>query len=145
MHLSRRGFLALTAGGFFTEACRSAEKVVMSVNGPLQADQMGRTLIHEHFLVDFIGADKISYNRWNRHDVTKKIIPFLLEAKQYGVKTIFDCTPAYLGRNVELLKMLADKSGIQIVTNTGYYGAVDNKYLPEHALTETAEQLAERW
>ena len=145
MQLSRRDFLLLTASGFLTSACQKPVPFVMSVNGPLKADQLGKTLIHEHFLVDFIGADKINYSRWNRNEVIKKAIPYLEEVKQYGVKTIFDCTPAWLGRDVELLNMLADKSGIQIVTNTGYYGAVDNKYLPQHAFTETAEQLAQRW
>jgi len=107
--------------------------------------QLGKTLIHEHFLVDFVGADKINYQRWNRSDVVKKVLPYLEEVKQHGVKTIFDCTPAWLGRDVQLLKILADKSQLQLVTNTGYYGAVDNKYLPSHAFTETAEQLADRW
>src|SRR5688572_31492809 len=127
MQLSRRNFLLLTASGFLTNACKNPVPIVMSVNGPLKADQLGKTLVHEHFLVDFIGADKISYSRWNRDEVIKKVIPYLVEVKQYGVKTIFDCTPAWLGRDVELLNMLADKSGIHIVTNTGYYGAVDNK------------------
>ncbi len=58
---------------------------------------------------------------------------------------MFDCTPSFLGRDVVLQKRLADESGLQIVTNTGYYGAVQNKYLPQWAFTETDEQLAERW
>jgi phosphotriesterase-related protein len=144
MLLSRREFLLATAGGIFAISCKS-DAFVMSVNGPIKQTQLGKTLIHEHFLVDFIGADKISNRRWDRHDVVKKVLPYLREVKQYGVKTIFDCTPAYLGRDIQLLRMLSDKSGLQIVTNTGYYGAVDNKYLPRHAFTETAEQLAERW
>lgn len=145
MPLSRREFLLCTAGGLYATACKTPAPFLMSVNGPVTQVETGKTLIHEHFLVDFIGADKINYNRWNRNDVVKKILPYLEEVKTYGVKTIFDCTPAYLGRDIELLKILADKSGLQIVTNTGYYGAVDNKYLPGHAFKETAEQLAERW
>ena len=111
----------------------------------IPATSMGTTLIHEHFLVDFIGADKINYTRWNRDEVVKKVLPYLLEAKKYGVKTILDCTPAFLGRDVVLQKRLADESGLQILTNTGYYGAVENKYLPQWAFTETHEQLAKRW
>lgn len=42
-------------------------------------------------------------------------------------------------------KKLADESGLQIITNTGYYGAVKNKYLPQWAFTETHDQLAKRW
>ena len=145
MPISREEFLLIVSGGLLATSCKRPESIIMTINGPIKASQMGKTLIHEHFLVDFIGADKINYDRWNRDDVVKKVLPFLNEAKQYGVKTIFDCTPAYLGRDIVLLKMLADKSGLQIVTNTGYYGAVDNKYLPAHAFTETAEQLSARW
>jgi phosphotriesterase-related protein len=145
MSLSRKEFLLLASGGLLAPAYKRPNPHIMTINGPIKASQMGKTLIHEHFLVDFIGADKINYNRWNRDEVIKKVLPYLNEVKQHGVKTIFDCTPAYLGRDIILLKILSDKSGLQIVTNTGYYGAVDNKYLPAHAFTESAEQLAARW
>jgi phosphotriesterase-related protein len=145
MSLSRKEFLLIASGGLLATSCKIPDTTIMTINGPIKASQMGKTLIHEHFLVDFIGADKINYSRWNRDDVVKKVLPSLNEVKQYGIKTIFDCTPAYLGRDIILLKTLADKSGLQIVTNTGYYGAVDNKYLPTHAFTETADQLAARW
>jgi len=79
MLLSRREFLQVTAGGILTTACKTADPIVMSVNGPVKQDQLGKTLIHEHFIVDFIGADKISYDRWNRNDVIKKVIPYLQE------------------------------------------------------------------
>ena len=62
-----------------------------------------------------------------------------------GVRTFFDCTPAYVGRNPRLLKKIAKKTGINIVSNTGYYGAHSNKFLPVFASTESAEQLAARW
>jgi phosphotriesterase-related protein len=44
-----------------------------------------------------------------------------------------------------LLRELSLNSGINIITNTGYYAAANKKYLPEHAFTESAEQLAVRW
>lgn len=106
---------------------------------------MGLTLIHEHMLVDFIGADSISPDRWNRDSVVSKVLPYLLQVKEHGVKTILDCTPSYLAKDPLLLKTLSEKSGIQILTNTGFYGAVGGKYLPEFVQTESAEQLAERW
>ena len=106
---------------------------------------MGLTLIHEHILVDFIGADKISSERWERAKVVAKMLPYLQNLKRLGVKTLVECTPAYLGKDPLLLRELSEKSGVQILTNTGYYGAVDNKFLPAHAHTETADQLADRW
>jgi phosphotriesterase-related protein len=41
--------------------------------------------------------------------------------------------------------MLSEKSGINIITNTGLYTAVGGKFLPLYAHTENAEQLAGRW
>jgi phosphotriesterase-related protein len=58
---------------------------------------------------------------------------------------LVECTPAYLGRDPELLKMLIEKSGIQIITNTGYYNAIGAKFIPEHGFSESPEQLAQRW
>jgi phosphotriesterase-related protein len=108
-------------------------------------DSMGLTLIHEHMLVDFIGADSINSDRWNRDLVTSKVLPYLMEVKKHGVRTILDCTPSYLAKDPLLLKSLSEKSGIQILTNTGFYGAVGGKYLPDFVQTESAEQLADRW
>src|ERR1700737_3516886 len=103
---SRKKFIK--AGVFFLFVFRRSQSLsVITVKGSIPASEMGITLIHEHFLVDFIGADKIDYNRWNKDEVIKKVVPYLLEAKKHGVKTIFDCTPAFLGRDVLLLKKLA--------------------------------------
>ncbi|HQH42037.1 MAG TPA: hypothetical protein PK825_09860 [Bacteroidales bacterium] len=130
---------------FFLSSCRNSRDFIMTVNGPVSSDSMGITLAHEHVLVDFIGADSTGYNRWNRQDVIEKVLPYLMEIRKLGVKTMVECTPAYLGRDPILLKMLSEQSGIQILTNTGYYGAIGKKALPSHVWTESAEQLSERW
>src|SRR5690554_7396 len=121
------------------------EGVIMTVRGPIPSSEMGLTLIHEHVLVDFIGADKTGSHRWNRQEVIPVVLPFLEQAKGQGVKTIVECTPAYIGRDPLLLKELSEATGMHLITNTGYYGASDDKYLPEHAYSETADQLAKRW
>ncbi len=139
--ISRRQFLLTASAVPFLQR----KDQIITINGAIRPQKMGMTLIHEHLLVDFIGADKISFDRWNREEVLKAVLPYLLEVKKRGIKTLLDCTPAFLGRDVQLLQMAAQKSGLQILTNTGYYGAVDNKYLPKWAFTETAEQLANRW
>ncbi|MBC7828535.1 MAG: phosphotriesterase [Chitinophagaceae bacterium] len=148
--ISRRSFLhssVLVVGGTMTGASRflSDTDIAMTVNGPIAAGDMGLSLIHEHILVDFIGADQYDPNRWNHDDVIKKALPYLEQLKAMGCKTLVDCTPNYLGRDVILLKKLSTQSGLQIITNTGYYGGSVNKFLPAHAFTETEFQLAERW
>ncbi|HUR10249.1 MAG TPA: hypothetical protein VM012_02700 [Flavitalea sp.] len=106
---------------------------------------MGYSLIHEHILVDFTGATNYNPLRWKREDVIRKVIPFLQKLKRSGCETLVDCTPAYLGRDVLLLQELSERTGLSLITNTGYYGGSDNKFLPQHAFLETDRQLADRW
>lgn len=123
----------------------SDEGKIYTVTGEISPSEMGLTLIHEHILVDFIGADSTGYHRWDKDSVVQKVLPFLEEIKTRGVKTLVECTPSYLGKDPVLLQKLSEATGIKFITNTGYYGAVDGKYLPQHAYTESAKQLAERW
>jgi phosphotriesterase-related protein len=125
--------------------CHEQQNIVMTVRGPLDPSELGITLPHEHFLVDFIGADSTGFHRWNKDTVLAVVLPFLLEAKKLGVESIIECTPAYLGRDPKLLERLSKASGLNILTNTGYYGAINNKALPRSAFDETADQIAEKW
>lgn len=140
IHLSFLIFLLL-----FTCQGQKDGEVVQTVGGQLAAEQLGKTLIHEHILVDFIGADSTGYHRWDRAEVVQEVLPYLQEIKALGYETLIECTPAYLGRDPLLLQTLSEQSGLQILTNTGYYGARNNRFVPEHAFSESAEQLAERW
>ena len=150
MLVNRRKFIrqsACMATGFFVLAKTGVQAgdQVMTVNGLMAADTMGFALTHEHILVDFIGADKIHSSRYSADEVFRIALPKLLAAKQRGCKTFVECTPAWLGRDPRLLKRLSIASGVNILTNTGYYGAAGEKYLPAHVYTETAGQLSERW
>jgi phosphotriesterase-related protein len=118
---------------------------IMTVNGPLPAPQMGISLTHEHILVDFIGADSINESGWDKEKVINKALPYLMQIKILGCRTFVDCTPAYLGREPLILKRLSDSTGLNIITNTGFYGANNNKYIPRFAFTESPDQLSERW
>ena len=126
-------------------SCNQQESKIITVNGGIPASEIGKTLHHEHLLVDFIGADSTGYHRWDKNEVVEKVLPYLLEIKKLGYKTLVECTPEYLGRDPELLKLLSEKSGIQIITNVGYYSAVNAKFLPPHAFTQTAQQMADMW
>lgn len=118
---------------------------IMTVSGPIPADRLGTTLPHEHVLVDFIGAAKVSPDRYKPDEVAGVALPHLRKLREAGCAALFECTPAYLGRDPRLLKRLAEASGLKIVTNAGYYGAGGGKYLPAHAHAEDADQLAARW
>ena len=123
----------------------NASGVVQTATGAIPAARLGLTLMHEHVLVDFIGADQVSPQRYDANHAFTTVLPHLLQARKNGVNTLVECTPAYLGRDVTLLKRLSEASGLHILSNTGYYGAAKDKHLPRAAFTESAEQLAARW
>lgn len=138
-------FLA-SAGAFILPRIPGEEReIVMTVNGPLDVQNMGFTLTHEHVMADFIGAEKFSKDRYNADEVFETALPFVKDARAKGVDTFIDCTPAYLGRDAGILKRLSDAAGINMLTTTGYYGAVNEKFVPKHAYSESAQQLADRW
>src|SRR6185295_18100656 len=50
-----------------------------------------------------------------------------------------------IGRDPVLLKRLAIATDLHLLTNTGLYGAGQNKFLPDFARTRSADELARMW
>jgi len=150
--MNRRAFLSTTAGAAAHGLIRDANlagaatsSTIYTVRGPMSAGEMGVALVHEHVLVDFAGAEKVSRSRYDADEAFGVILPHLKELGDRGCRTLVECTPAYLGRDPLLLRRLSEASGLHIVTNTGYYGAANDTAVPRHAYAETARQLAARW
>lgn len=147
--MKRRAFLQATVALAVTSSPRLAvadsEERVMTVTGEIAADQLGTVLPHEHILVDFIGAQEVSPERYDADEVFRVMLPYLEQAREAGCQALAECTPAYLGRDPNLLKRLSQASGVKLLTNTGYYGARQGKFLPRHAFRESADELAGRW
>lgn len=118
---------------------------IMTVNGPVPSSQTGITLEHEHILVDFIGADSTGYSRWDKKEVIIKALPYIDDIKKNGVNTFIECTPSYLGRDPWLLKELSKQTGINFITNTGYYGARNNLYVPESFYSSGPAEISALW
>lgn len=135
-----------TTGLKFEDKSRfTLEERIMTVNGMVRASDLGFTLTHEHILVDFIGAKNYNPKSWKHEDVIKVVKPYLDEIKEFGCKSFMECTPEYIGRDPELLKKLSDITGMLFLTNTGFYGAADNKYMPGKAYEMDSTSLAELW
>lgn len=109
------------------------------------AREMPSVLVHEHVMVDFIGADLIRPGRYDREEVFRAAVPKLKAVKELGCARLQECTPNFLGRDPDLMARLADACEMEIWTNTGLYAAANHKYLPDFAKRETAAQLAGRW
>lgn len=105
----------------------------------------GSVLVHEHILVDFIGADGIHPGRYDPDEVFRVARPKLEELRDFGCVRLLECTPQYLGRDPRLLARLAEATGLEIWTNTGIYGAAKHRYVPAWAREASADDLARGW
>jgi len=97
--------------------------MVNTVRGPISADKLGTTLMHEHFTSAYPGwfADA-SIAPEDYKAALKKNLEAVKAAKAVGIQTIVDATPNDMGgRNPEFYKKLAKKTGINIICSTGLY------------------------
>ncbi len=115
---------------------------IRTVLGDIPPEKFGLALVHEHVMCDFIGADKVSKGRYKVREVYETMLPYLKEIRQLGVEGFVDCTPAFLGRDVELLANLSKASNIHILTNTGLY---KEPFLPKYVWEYSAGHLADMW
>ncbi len=115
---------------------------IYTVRGPITASELGFTLPHEHIMVDFGGAAAAGKHRYNAGSVVKVMQPYLQDLFDQGVQTLIECSPNYLGRDVEIFRTLSKQTGLNIVSNTGLY---NNQYLPDYAHDASAEKLAADW
>ena len=118
--------------------------LIHSVNGEIDQQSLGLTLSHEHIMSNFGGEANYDPN-YDRQKLFNQVIPYLRKIRSLGIVTVFDCTTAYFGRDVGLLKELADSTGIQIVTNTGFYGAAKDRYVPALAFEKSIDEIADIW
>lgn len=120
---------------------------VNTVLGTISSDELGLTLIHEHLLTGFPGweCDALAVP-YDREVITRACAQALEEAKAYGLQTMVDATPSDLARDVELQKMVSERSGINIICATGLYTEASGKsaYFKSHSRSEdTTTQIYE--
>jgi phosphotriesterase-related protein len=115
---------------------------VQTVQGSVDAEELGLTLIHEH--VRF--RDEAVAAQWpDRYDEQVELDAALESvgaAKSRGVQTIVDPTAMFGGRDVRFMKRVADQAGMRIVACTGIYSY---DYLPHYFANRDADAMAEHF
>jgi phosphotriesterase-related protein len=123
---------------------------VQTVTGPVDVDQLGITLIHEHLR----NADEAVHNQWPSAGAAKEDAPHevapgedyeiaLREAKaavELGIKTIGEPTAMFLGRDVDFMRRVSEETGLQVIPCTGIY---TYDYLPQFFLNRDPDQIAD--
>ena len=118
---------------------------IMTVTGKVPVTELKSALSHEHVMTNFIGAAQEKIPDTVNKDHIRQLLPFYEHLKKEGINFMFECTPAFLGRDVKFLKELSIATGISFVTNTGFYAAVDKKYLPEIFYQSDAHEISRIW
>lgn len=94
---------------------------INTVTGPIEVDRLGFTLMHEHIAVSS-WAMRQSYPGWfDRATVVRQAVDALRAARACGVGALVDVTTANIGRDVDLLCEVSERSEMPIVAATGLY------------------------
>jgi phosphotriesterase-related protein len=124
---------------------------VQTVTGPIDADQLGTTLVHEHLIY----RDEAVATWWPHvgsvvpvdpprasgpeelHDIAMASARAVAER---GVRTICEPTGMFGGRDVEFSRRVSEESGVQVVPCTGIY---TYDYLPMFFVARDADVMAD--
>jgi phosphotriesterase-related protein len=123
---------------------------VQTVTGPVEAEQLGTTLIHEHLR----NRDEAVHDQWPDAGAVKEDPPFAVapgedfeiavrEAKaavDLGIETIGEPTAMFLGRDVEFMRRVSEETGLKVIPCTGIY---TYDPLPQFFINRDADQIAE--
>jgi phosphotriesterase-related protein len=94
---------------------------VETVRGPVDVGRLGTTLMHEHV---FVLSEEIRRNYpdgWDEERRVAHAVARLNEAAGRGVGTIADATVLGLGRDIERIKRVAERTDVHIIVATGIY------------------------
>ena len=140
---------------------------IQTVLGPVEKEALGVVAPHEHVFIDMkvffaepeeisagnaaygkVAMDKLGLLRRNPFAILDNVrltdedaqCEELMRFKYAGGKTVVDATTAGLGRDPELLRRAAVKTGLHIITGAGYYVRPS---LPSAVLDKTEADLEE--
>jgi len=110
---------------------------VMTVLGPIQPEEMGNTLTHDHLVVDGWGLRPLLYE--TIFDDESIAIEEAQKFKTAGGGTICDPTNIGIGRDPGALARISRASGVHVVMGAGWYREA---VYPETIATTSTEELA---
>jgi phosphotriesterase-related protein len=117
-------------------------KWIQTVKGTVAAEALGLILPHEHLFTDLRGPLTPGYAQADPAAVAQVMEPYLAAGHAAGVTALVECSTIGVGRNVAVLKHLADLTPIQIVAPTGVYR---EEFIPPSLRGMSVEELVEEW
>lgn len=119
-----------------------AKNKLQTVNGDVPVESLGLILPHEHLFVDLRGPQVAGYGEGEPEMVARLLLPALRAAEAAGVTALVECSTIGVGRNMRVLRHLAQLTSIHIIAPTGVYREA---YIPAALRDMSAEALADLW
>ena len=94
-------------------------QTVNTVLGPLDPGSLGFTLSHEHVMLSSAGIRHVYPEFIDRDAIVRDAVAHFTECKAEGVDSLVDVTTLDLGRDVELVAEVSERSGVNIICCTG--------------------------
>ncbi len=110
---------------------------IMTVLGPIAANEAGFTLAHEHLLCDLWRVYPSYDGILDDEELATQELQGYLKA---GGQSIVDVTSEGLGRNPDALRRIAEATGANIVMGAGWYR--EDVY-PQHVIEKSTNELAD--
>ena len=94
---------------------------ISTLTGPIDSQDLGFTLMHEHLFV-LSWSMRSAFPGWlDRQAVIDGAVRALSAVHASGVDTILDCTAINLGRDIAMMREVADRSEVRVIASGGVY------------------------
>jgi phosphotriesterase-related protein len=113
---------------------------VQTVLGPVDVDDLGLILAHEHLFTDLRTPDEPGQGQGDPADVVRVMKPYLDEVWEAGATALIECSPPGVGQNPVVMEALAKQSQVTIVMPTGLYR---QQWIPQDKLEMSDAELTD--
>jgi phosphotriesterase-related protein len=113
---------------------------VQTIRGPIEVEQLGRTLSHEHLTAGGAGMEKFPWI-YDEAEGAAANTEALRRVKAAGIDSMIDLTPFDLGRQIGLFQRVAEAdTGVNIVCATGVY-----RWVPMYLRMRDPDDIADHF
>ncbi len=118
------------------------KQVYYTTAGPLTEKQVGSVLAHHHIFVELGAVPPVAYlDPSNTPEKVYSLVgPWMKDAKALGIGVFVEMTPLGVGRRPDLVKYVADKSGLPTMLVTGIYR---EPFMPDWVYDASVSKIAD--
>jgi phosphotriesterase-related protein len=115
---------------------------IETVSGPVDEEDLGLTLPHEHIRSTSEAVRANFPHLYDEQAELDRAVAQFQEVADRGVKTVVEPTCMDLGRDVDVIRRVAEATGLQFVVCTGVYGS-RYTFLPQYFANREVDDLAD--